>query len=348
MKKLIACSITFAVLTFLAERGAEAQNKHLCCDLPAGSASAPCISQATDCSLAETYGVGFTDLTADQVPNVSSDYPGTVDAFFPDGTDGHAFWTAQPPWVGYCLVPPVSADPTHTEPVDPLGCLRASLDPGIGAAILDVVVPVDPQWDAYEFCYGSPDATGSCQGLSDSEDSSVSLTPSHSCCSHALPFLQMHGSDHWLFGIDQEIPAVPPPVLIHDPATGLVAYYDPNPATGDYFTSTADAGCLPQYGEPTDCGSAALEDSVPPSSNDGSVTSVALTSDSDSGAQPAYSSSSATGGCDFSGGTCLSWSVVVFGGGLIVGFSRRRRRAQRGDSRAASEEGVSGTAEAGT
>ena len=180
-------------------------------------------------------------------------------ATIPDGQDGWMYWSAARPSFGFCLVAPVAGDPTHqgNPGVDPIGCLRVTLGPGVSAEMLDVLVPTDPRWDGYEWCFGAPDAVLGCQTIADGINMTVSPTPSGSCCGPAMPMEPSNGKMN--FGVDEDIPGVPPPTLvIHRGQDGgmIVPSLRIRPArTPTSIVSSADAGCLAVYDESAACGS---------------------------------------------------------------------------------------------
>jgi hypothetical protein len=241
---------------------ASAQNKHLCCDLTAGMTSGACVAQAGPCTPKGDFSVDLSNPSATDAPGWNP-RPGVRDASFPDGTSGHLFWVTTPPWVGFCLRYPANVSG------DIVGCLRASLPPGIGATSSRVTVPVDPRWGQYQFCYGAPQASvqgstaaSTCAGVDDWLDPTVTVAVAGSCCAPPEPLADKRG-EQWTFGIDQEIPGVPPPVLIDRPGVGLVAYFDPDPKLGDKYVSIVGRQCLPEYDEPMMCGAATLDGTGP-------------------------------------------------------------------------------------
>jgi hypothetical protein len=124
-----------------------------------------------------------------------------------------------------------------------------------------------------------------------------------------------HGSEAstWVFGIDQELPGVPPPVLIERPDAGLVPYF--NEAEHDYYLSSADAGCLTAFNETTNCGSLPADGGAP--SPSAVETKTAAISDDPAAAQ--------AGGCSVIGGR-LSVGLVLMIAALLGARSRRRRQ----------------------
>ncbi|MES1205516.1 MAG: hypothetical protein ABUS79_06225 [Pseudomonadota bacterium] len=126
----------------------------------------------------------------------------------------------------------------------------------MSAEMLDVLVPSDPRWDGYEWCFGAPDPVLGCQTIADGINMTVSATPSGSCCGPALPLQSSHGK--MSFGVNEEIPGVPPPTLVTQRGRDggkIVPYFNPDPPDADIIVSTADAGCLAVYDESPTCGS---------------------------------------------------------------------------------------------
>jgi MYXO-CTERM domain-containing protein len=262
----------------LVSRNAEAENKYLCCAL---SGQGACVAQSAPCAVGA--GVALSDLP----DNAGSPRSARVtQASFPSGVDGYVSWSVSTPRVGLCLVAPSGADPMHTAPAEPVGCIQLSLAPGIGAAMANYVFPVDSRWDAYEFCYGrqlnSSNAAqytedgkvATCANVNDLLDPTVSPTPlSGSCCA---PTQLLRPGDHpagnagvWSVGIGQEIPGVPPNELIFSADGGLHAY--PEFDAGDYLGDVPSA-CLAAYNEPENCG-------TPPASQGVGFSESALTTD---------------------------------------------------------------------
>lgn len=143
--------VAAAILGWSGAAGAQAgaQNKHLCCDLAAGAAAGACVAQPGPCTPQGDFSLDLSNPSPSDAP-AGNLRPGARDAVFPDGTDGHLFWVTTPPWVGFCLMFPPNVSG------DIVGCLRASLSPGIGATSAHLTVPVDPRWGQYRFCYGAP------------------------------------------------------------------------------------------------------------------------------------------------------------------------------------------------
>ncbi len=236
---------------------------------------------------------------------------------FPDGTDGYMYWSTSTPRLGFCLVAPTAGDPMHVNQQDPIGCFDVTLNPGVSGEMATVVVPVDPRWDGYELCYGAPDAVNGCQNLNDGWDLAVSETPiSHSCCGPVEMF-RAHGSDAttWVFGTDQELPGVPPPVLIERPDGGLVPYF--NGMENDVYLSSADAGCLTAFNETKTCGTLPADGGAP---SPGPVESKSAAITDPGPAQ--------AGGCSVSGGRPNSGLLLLLGAIL---WARSRRRHREGD-----------------
>jgi hypothetical protein len=251
--------LAIVLLSIAVARRAEAQNLYLCCDVairPDGS----CISQSTPCAQSTQYGIALSNVSAAAAQAYPLE-PGYAGAYFPPGVDGYMSWSQITPWVGFCLDAPSTKDPAHAGPTEPLGCLAISLAPGLGGEMADVEFPISSRWDAYQLCYGpqngATDSGIACQNPNDLNDPTVSPTPvSASCC--GPPALLRAPADlgsnpnEWHIGLADEIPAVPPPVLIYAPDGGIVADYDPD--AGDYFGAIGDA-CVNAYNEMAGCGS---------------------------------------------------------------------------------------------
>ena len=153
------CGIVLALL--LVGGAAQAQNKYLCCDLAAGATSTACVASAQACAQKASYSVMLSDLNiADAQLSAVSAWvnPLALSSSFPDGTDGYMYWSTSTPRLGFCLVAPDAGDPMHANQEDPIGCFDVTLKPGVSGEMANVVVPVDPRWDGYQFCYGAPDA----------------------------------------------------------------------------------------------------------------------------------------------------------------------------------------------
>jgi uncharacterized protein (TIGR03382 family) len=317
-REVLSAAIALAAFASTS-RLASADDKHSCCAL--GVQDGACVAQAGPCGT-PSYGVDFSDLTVvwqggdchayvedpsqwEECDGWPAD-PVADNATFPSGTDGYISWVegGAGPSIGFCLVAPDSNDPTHADPVDPMGCIRASMSPGVGVGASRWSVPVDSKWDAYEWCYGAPDGNGSCSSLADSSDSTVVPTPEGFCCGPAKLFSQDNaaGPGEWNVYLAQEIPGVAPNKVFLGPDGGLVLV----PYVGDAgILSEAPDACLSAYGEPEACGSA--PDGSPPSF-------LGLT----------QTNSSQGGGCN-AGGTPLAasavWAVAVAAG---VALWRRR------------------------
>jgi len=292
--------VAFAVFVLVAVTGSRvrAQDKFLCCDLNAGATAAPCVGQEAACARTGDYSVQLSD-----VPNSDAGWAPGATATIPTGQDGYVYWAPEKPYFGFCLVAPVAGDPKHQSnpSVDPLGCLRVTLGPGVSAEMLDVIVPNDPRWDGDQFCYGAADPLTGCQTIADGRDLTVSETPSGSCCGPALPFEDFTSSGKPEFGVNQHIPGVIPPQLVihHGPDGGaIVPYFIPDPPDADQIISSADAGCLSVYDESRTCGS----------KPDGS---------------PAPGAAAA--GCSVSGGRTDSWAAALLAALAYLVVPRRRR-----------------------
>jgi hypothetical protein len=240
-------------------------DKYLCCDMTHGGA---CTAQADPC--APVVGVELRDLTAAETQGWTLE-PRITNASFPPGTDGYAYWSLAAPRMGLCLVAPNLADPMHGAPTEPVGCLQLSIGPGIGAAIAQYTIPVDPRWDAYQFCYGpqldagragsaiqfTPDGQlAVCASVNDLLDERVAPTPvSGSCCAPAIAFRpeDLSSVTTWTIGIGEEIPGVPPNQIYITVDGGLHAY--PQWDAGDQ-AANVPSHCLTTYfNQPANCGS---------------------------------------------------------------------------------------------
>jgi hypothetical protein len=306
-----------AVLMLTALAGeARAQDKFMCCDLDADAASAPCTASMATCARSGDFSVMLSDL-----PNSDAAWAPGADATIPAGQDGYLYWSASAPHLGFCLVAPVPSDAYHDENpyVDPIGCLRVTLNPGVSAEQLDVMVPSDPRWDGYEWCYGAPDPVNGCQTVADGLEMNVSMTPSGSCCGPATRFLQTTSTGKMEFAIDQYIPGVSPPTLViqQTPDGGvIVPYFSSDPPDADVIISSADAGCLGAYGESKTCGS-------PP---DGSPAPGAIPGPSkvDAGSRTVAAAAAPHVGCSFAGGYPGAPAAIL----LFVALRRARRRVR--------------------
>ena len=292
---------------------ARAQDKFLCCDLDAGATSAACTGQADPCARTGNFSVQLSD-----VPNSNADWAPGAQATIPDGQDGYLSWAPENPFFGFCLVAPVPGDPMHqANPyLDPIGCLRVTLGSGISAEMLDVIVPADPRWDGYQWCYGAPDPQNGCQNLADGLSMAVAITPSGSCCDPALPFDQTTSTGKPEFGINEDIPGViPPQLVIQHGADGgtIIAYFNPDPPDADQIISSADAGCLTVYGEPRTCGS--LPDGSP-APGAGGPADAAPTMIAAAGPKV---------GCSVSGGSPGGWAAPLLAALAYLVFARRKR-----------------------
>jgi len=305
MKWVLVMSI---VAAFAGE--ARAQDKYLCCDLNAGSTSAACVGQAGACARSGDFSVQLSDL-----PSSDAGWaPGSA-ASIPDGQDGWMYWAVAQPYFGFCLVAPVAGDPTHQDNprVDPIGCLRVTLGPGVSAEMLDVLVPTDPRWDGYEWCFGAADPVLGCQKIADSISMTVSPSPSGSCCGLALPLEPSNGKMD--FSVNEDIPGVPPQTLVIQRGQDggmIVPYFNPDPPDADITVSSADAGCLAVYGESATCGS-------PP---DGSPAPRPNKVDA-GGVEPVTASAGPRVGCSLGGGAPgIGAAALAF---LALARCRRRR-----------------------
>jgi hypothetical protein len=299
---------------------ARAQENFLCCDLNAGATSAACTGQANPCARTGDFSVQLSDI-----PNSDAGAPG-AQATIPDGQDGYLYWAPEKPFFGFCLVAPVPGDPTHqANPyVDPLGCLRVTLGPGISADMLDVIVPADPHWDGYQWCYGAPDPQNGCQNLADSLSMTVAMTPSGSCCDPALPFDQTTSTGKPEFGVNQNIPGVIPPQLVIQRGTDggtIVANFDPDSPDADQIVSSADAGCLTVYDQSGTCGS--LPDGSPAPGAGNNPTDAA---------SPVIAATGPKVGCSVSGGRPDGWPAPPLAALAYLVFAHRRRARSGADT----------------
>jgi MYXO-CTERM domain-containing protein len=277
-----------AVLTVIAltDRSVRAQEYETCCDT-AVRASGSCVAQNSPCASSAGYAIGFTGLPANAVDSDWGSDSGVLGAFygpgegdaagpnlsavgiaFPSGVDGYMTTSTLPPWEGLCLDAPSTQDPMHQGPTEPVACLAASLLPGVSAQLAVFQFPVDARWDAYQLCYGLPsggaDAAAPCENVDDMDDPSISPTPvSGSCCSpvHVLTAQNAESAQEWSVQVSQEIPGVPPPVIVVGPDGGPSVFYDPD--AGDDFAAVPSR-CLAAYGEPSQCGQ-------PPAATDASL-----------------------------------------------------------------------------
>ena len=247
MKAIFAIPILLDLA--LVSENAAAADKYLCCDLTAEQGA--CVAQGSACAESSAWWVTISDLTASE-PTASALDPGYLNASFPSGIDGYASWTQSAPWVGFCLDAPAPQDPMHEGPTDPIGCISMSLKPLVSGEIADVGFPVDPRWDGFQLCYGAPNG-GACQDPNNLNDPTVSLASSGSCCNPAqlLARENIPGANGWHVGLGQEIPSVPPPVILYGPDGGVVVFY--NPDAGDTIGTLPDA-CVADYNEPSRCG----------------------------------------------------------------------------------------------
>ena len=328
MKYGFVLAIVVSVLVALPSARAHAQNKYLCCDLAAGAASTPCVAQAASCVPSATYSLRLSDVVPDN-PDAAAQWvnPLALTSSFPDGTDGYLYWSTSSPRLGFCLVAPVPGDPTHVDQQDPIGCLDVTLNPGVSGEMANVVVPVDPRWDGYQLCYGAPDPVNDCQNLNDGWDLSVSETPiSHSCCS-PIELFREHGSDDttWVLGIDQDLPGVPPPVLIEQPDAGLVSSF--NATLNDSYLSSADAGCLTAFNETTTCGSLPADAGAPsPSPVDAQAADAQA---ADASAPGVAQAGGGGGGCSVADGRPTAGLLLLVAAFFAAPFAARSRRRRR-------------------
>jgi hypothetical protein len=293
---------------------ARAQDKFLCCDLDVGATSAACTGQADPCARTGNFSVQLSDV----VPNSNADWAPGAQATIPDGQDGYLYWAAEQPFFGFCLVAPVLGDPTHqANPyVDPIGCLRVTLGPGISAEMLDVIVPADPRWDGYQWCYGGSDPVNGCQNLADDFSMAAAMTPSGSCCAPAVTFDQTTSTGKPEFGVNGDIPGVvPAQLVIQDGADGgaIVAYFNADPPDAEQIVSSADAGCLTVYGESRSCGS--LPDGSP-------APGAGNPTDADA---PIMAATGPKVGCSVSGGRAAGWAAPLLAALTYLVIARRKR-----------------------
>jgi hypothetical protein len=305
MKWLLVVSM---VAAFAGE--ARAQGKYLCCDLNAGATSVACVGQAEACSRSGDFSVQLSDL-----PNSDAGWAPGSQATIPAGQDGWMYWAVAQPYFGFCLVAPVAGDPTHQDNpgVDPIGCLRVTLEPGVSAEMLDVLVPTDPRWDGYERCFGAADPVLGCQKIANGINMTVSPTPSGSCCGPALPLEPSNGKMN--FDVNEDIPGVPPPTLViqrgQDGGMMIVSYFNQDPPDADIIISSADAGCLAVYGESATCGSRPDGSPAPGPPK------------ADAGVNPVVASAGPRVGCSLGAGTPgMSAAALAF---LALARCRRRR-----------------------
>jgi hypothetical protein len=251
--------LAIVLLSIAVARGAQAQNLYLCCDL-AIRTDGSCISQSTPCAESTQYGIALSNVSVSAAQEYPLE-PGYAGAYFPPGVDGYMSWSQITPWVGFCLDAPSTKDPAHAGPTEPIGCLAISLAPGIGGEMADVEFPMSSRWDAYQLCYGpengAADSGTACHNPNDLNDPTVSATPvSASCCGPSAllraPADLGSNANEWHIGLADEIPGVPPPILVYAPDGGVVADYDPD--AGDYFGEIGDA-CVNAYNERAGCGS---------------------------------------------------------------------------------------------
>jgi hypothetical protein len=286
--KPIAVVAALTAIT-LTSRPSLAQYSTTCCDT-AVRAVGSCVAQNSPCASSTGYAIGLGGLPADEV---SSDWgsdsgvlgdlygPGAGDATgpglsalgvtFPPGIDGYMTTSTLPPWVGLCLDAPSTQDPMHQTPTEPVACLALSLLPGVSGELADFQFPVDARWDAYQLCYGLPsdvDAAAPCENVNDTNDPSISPTPtSGSCCSpvHVLTAQNAQSAEEWSVQVSQEIPGVPPPAIVIGADGGPTLFYDPD-AGADF--AGVPPRCLAAYVEPAQCGQ-------PPAPTDASLVTVA-------------------------------------------------------------------------
>jgi hypothetical protein len=242
------CVVAALVMGALVSRSAVADDKYSCCDLTVRDGA--CIAQSKPCAQPSSFGVALSDLSSDSAAGWPLP-PGDVNASFPAGEDGYVSFTQSAPWLGFCLDAPAGQDPMHEGPTEPIACLTLSMAPGVSAEMATATVPIDPRWDGYQLCYGGPtgpmDGGGGCQSVNAMNDPTISSTPgSGSCCGPAHPLL---GNQ---IVANQEIPGVPPPVLVFGPDGGIVFTY--NPDAGDTLAGVPKA-CLGAFNEPSGCGS---------------------------------------------------------------------------------------------
>ncbi|HTB72095.1 MAG TPA: hypothetical protein VK762_02565 [Polyangiaceae bacterium] len=346
MKRIYAVAILLGGA--LISRSAAAADQYLCCDLTVKDGA--CVGQSSPCPQSSAWWVTLSDLSA----SAAAGWPlvaGDINASFPSGTDGYASWTPQGPWVGFCLDAPAPQDPTHAGPTDPIGCISLSLAPGVGAQSAEFGFPVDPRWDGYQLCYGPPngpsDSGVACQNPNDVSDLTVSLTPSGSCCGSAHVLAESDygaGAGEWQTVVNQEIPGVPPPVIVYGPDGGIVSYYAPPiittgpdggleymPAAYDTLGALPDA-CVPAYNEPTACGQPPPAGGPRPGELGASSGSVDAAAESGAGAGAGDAGNS--GGCSVNATTSGRGGAGAFALAFgLLGLVLTRRRSARANPR---------------
>jgi hypothetical protein len=227
-------------------------NRSSCCELPSGQAAGACVAQPGACASSAPFSVWLWQLDAAAAAGWPL-RPGAADVTFPDGVNGYLFRSDAAPWFGFCLDAPSPGDPTHAGPTEPVGCLSLSMAPGVGAAGATVDLPIDPRWDAFQICFGAA-TDGGCAGPGDPEDATLSPTPvSHSCCGPAQLFTAPSAQrpTEWEIGIGQEIPGVPPPIVVFGPDGGIIPYARQNE---DDTYGPVPPRCLSEYHQPANCG----------------------------------------------------------------------------------------------
>lgn len=273
----------------------------ICCNLPDTAASISCQTEAT-CTQSAPFGASLSDAPS---PSSAVEASGFDDASIPSSAAASLYWQSSPPWSGFCL--------SGNDAGEPIGCLGISLSPGVGANLAQYWAPADPRWDAYRLCYGA----APCQEPNDLDDSSVTLTPAtDSCCGPVEPF------SGGTIEIDQEIPGVPPPVVIYGPDGGVVPYFADD--GGDTFGGPPST-CATAYNEPSNCGQ-------PPALDGGGQSPNAATQAATSDASSASAIDADTApGCSVGSPSGYGRSLVTVAPILGLMLARRRRATRGGD-----------------
>ncbi|MGD0677081.1 MAG: hypothetical protein ABSC94_16830 [Polyangiaceae bacterium] len=265
-KPVLACSFLGTIL-FVARPTHAQENQFLCCDSvlrPNGS----CLPRPTACADSSGYAIGLENQPIEASPAFAAIDPSLND--FPGpGPDGYMFWQPTPPWFGLCLDAPSPDDPNHAGPTEPIGCLSFTAPFDLWAETAVFQVPNQPEWDAYQLCYGppspaSPDAgvpmpldenglvadpdggLASCAFLGDLGGDLTSLTPfSGSCCQP--PQMLMNAAfldtskNEWQIAVDQGIPGIVPPYAPYDGGCTTPDCGQPPPDSGFCTPTTCQA-----------------------------------------------------------------------------------------------------------
>lgn len=327
--------VPVVVFGTLVSARAEAANKYSCCDLSVRDGA--CVSQSDPCAPPVSYGVALEDI--DTAPAGYGLLSGITHEAFPSGINGYLSITHEPPWVGFCLDAPSNTDPMHVGATEPVECLTLSMAPGVSADIASATVPADPRWDAHQVCYGKA-VNGFCAGVNNTDDPTVYLTPSGSCCGPAERLVDGQ------IPINQEIPGVPPSVLVFAADGGIKLDY--NPDAGDTLGPVPHT-CLTAYNQPANCGMAPSSAPCVPASCSTLPEACGMVSDGcggtiscgacapSSGGRPMTTINSA-GGCDAASGDADFVGALLFAAGAGA-LRLRKKRAPSGAARVAPSEG---------